>query len=98
MAKIGDQPKGRSKRVDSDRDFKPFGVDPLAATNQINIAKESRPGLERLQATAQYAGEVLQVIDDERIKNKNADDIAEINVKTTEFSRQLLKRRAALTA
>ena len=95
---IESQAKGRSKRIDSERALKPVSVDPLAKTNQINIAKESRPGLERLQATAQYAGEVLQGIDDERIKNKNADDIAEINVKTTEFSKELLRKRATMSA
>ena len=98
MAEIVAQARGRSKRIDSERELKPISVESIAKTNQINLAKESRPGLERLQATAQYAGEVLQGIDDERIKNKNAEDIAEINVKTTEFSKELLRQRATLTA
>jgi len=98
MAEIEPQAKGRSKRIDSERALKPVSVDPLAKTNQINITKESRSRIERLQATAQYAGEVLQGIDDERIKNKNADDIAEINVKTTEFSKELLRKRAIMSA
>ena len=81
MAKIESKPRGvdRGAGTATGRDLRDLPRQDLAQTNFTGLVARTRPDLERIQQTANFAGEVLNDVEELRAENRVTDIEAEFD-------------------
>ena len=81
MAKIESKPRGvdRGAGTTTGRDLRDLPTQDLAQTNFTGLIRRTRPDLERIQQTANFAGEVLNDVEELRAENRVTDIEAEFD-------------------
>ena len=81
MAKIESKPRGvdRGAGTTTGRDLRDLPTQDLAQTNFTGLVRRTRPDLERIQQTANFAGEVLNDVEELRAENRVTDIEAEFD-------------------
>ena len=81
MAKIESKPRGvdRGAGTTTGRDLRDLRTQDLVQTNFTNLISRTRPDLERIQQTANFAGEVLNDVEELRAENRVTDIEAEFD-------------------